>query len=383
MQTNLPFSMEEYRTRLAKYRKELAARGVGSAVVTLPENIYYLTGFHAQSFFRGKFFGLVVTQQEEPILIVRILEEPLVRALTWIERCESIRDTDDTFEVIERALKAAGAANRIGLEHEHLSHGFMRRLAERIPGVEFPDISGTVEKLRLVKSDAEVEYIRRAARVAEAGLAAGVGAVKPGARETELAAAVYGGMLGAGGDYPGIHPFVLSDERTAYVHLTWDHDRRVAASKPVHFEIGGCVKRYGGVIMRTVVSGPPPTVLRERSEALAKGLEAAIGSIRPGVTAGEVDAACRSVIEEAGWGHLFFHRLGYSLGVGFPPGWGEGYFFELRPDFEAPLQENMVFHLVPFLLEDGVMGTGMSETVRVTSDGCEVITNYPRELLEV
>jgi Xaa-Pro dipeptidase len=113
------------------------------------------------------------------------------------------------------------------------------------------------------------------------------------------------------------------------------------------------------------------------------GLNAAIETIKPGVTAGEVDAACRGKFIAAGIDQYFHHRTGYSIGIAFPPDWGEGHAMSLRSGDPAVLEPNMTFHMPPGVLVYGKYGIGFSETVRVTENGCEVLTEFPRELLVV
>jgi Xaa-Pro dipeptidase len=114
---------------------------------------------------------------------------------------------------------------------------------------------------------------------------------------------------------------------------------------------------------------------------MIEALETIIGAIRPGVTSGSVDEAGRGVVERAGLAEHWLHRTGYSIGVGFPPGWGEGHIFDLKPKDDRRLAAGMTFHLVPLLLLPGTGAMGFSETVLVTRTGCEVLTRVPRRLL--
>jgi Xaa-Pro dipeptidase len=118
--------------------------------------------------------------------------------------------------------------------------------------------------------------------------------------------------------------------------------------------------------MRVVSVGDPDEEVRRRAEVVSEALTAAIEAIKPGARSGDVDAACRGMIEDAGYGHLFRHRTGYMLGVAFPPGWGEGHITDLKPHDDAVLVPNTVFHLVPILHDPGNHGIGMSETILVT-----------------
>ncbi|HZU17359.1 MAG TPA: M24 family metallopeptidase, partial [Candidatus Dormibacteraeota bacterium] len=115
-------------------------------------------------------------------------------------------------------------------------------------------------------------------------------------------------------------------------------------------------------------------------DACSRALDAAIAAIRPGVTAGSVHDAGQRVIDQAGFEPNFRKRLGYSVGVGFAPDWGEGHILHLSREDPTVLEPGMVFHLPPALRRYAVVGVGCSETVAVTADGAEVITDFPREL---
>jgi Xaa-Pro dipeptidase len=135
--------------------------------------------------------------------------------------------------------------------------------------------------------------------------------------------------------------------------------------------------------MRRVVLGAPSDWQSRLAAASLAGLEAAIAAIRPGVPASEVDAACRAEIAAAGYDEGFRHRTGYSIGLNFPPDWGEGHICHLKAGDERPLKAGMVFHLVPQVFDGRRASIGFSETVLVTEDGSEVLTEFPREFREI
>jgi Xaa-Pro dipeptidase len=133
--------------------------------------------------------------------------------------------------------------------------------------------------------------------------------------------------------------------------------------------------------MRTVVVNRPDQTCRRLEAVVREALEKAIAAIRPGTTCGEVDAACRDTIEAAGFGHGFRKRTGYSIGVAYAPDWGEGHIASLQPGDDTVLEPGMVFHLPPAIrLPERCVG--LSEIVLVTDPGHEVLTSFPRELLQ-
>jgi Xaa-Pro dipeptidase len=239
---------------------------------------------------------------------------------------------------------------------------------------------GIVEGCRAIKSPGEIAYIRRAAAAAVAGLKAGLREVRPGRTENQVAGAIYAGMLRAGSEYPSSQPYVVTGLRAALGHASYA-GHKIKKGDLVYIETGGCIRRYGGAIMRMVPVGTPSAEARKTASVVLAALNAIIEVIKPGVTSGTVDQAGRRIIEEAGLGKYWLHRTGYSIGIGFPPGWGEGHIFDLKPDDVRTLQPGMTFHLVPLLLIPDMGAMGFSETVLVTKSGCEVLTRMPRRLL--
>lgn len=146
-------------------------------------------------------------------------------------------------------------------------------------------------------------------------------------------------------------------------------------------EVSGTIQRYSGALVRASTVGPPSDLVRRLADVCIEALNRAIGTIKPGVTCGEVDLACRGTIERAGFYNYFRKRTGYSLGIAFAPDWGEGHIVSLKKDDPTPLEPGMVFHMPPALRVPAQCGVGFSETVLVTASGCEVLTDFPRELV--
>jgi Xaa-Pro dipeptidase len=229
-----------------------------------------------------------------------------------------------------------------------------------------------------MKSPEELALIRRAARVCEAGMRAGVEAAKEGALDFEIAAAVHHGLIGAGGDYMSYPPFVNVGWSSSLVHNTWN-GTRVRPGDLIFLEISGVVRRYGAALMRSVAVGPLDSEMERRDRIVHEVLARTIDAIRPGVTSGFVNETCLKAF--ATHGYEVMKRAGYSMGINFPPGWSEGHFLDLSRDNPTVLQPGMVFHIPQPFRVPGEQTVSTSETVVVTEDGCEVLTQFPRELL--
>ena len=368
------FSLNEYRRRIDALRLRMEASGVDLMLVHTPENLYYLTGYQTPGYYWYQ--TLVVPIDREPVFITRLLEASNVEHLSWVEDSRPYGDSDDWVEATREVIAGLGAASgRIGVEKESwfLTLRDFERLSAMLPSAGFVDCSGLVEENRVIKSPAELVYMREAARAAEAGMAAGIEACAAGATENEVAAAVHDAQIRAGSEYTGLPPFITSGSRSALGHATW-YRRAIEPGDTVFLEIPGCVNRYHAAMMRNVFLGQPPERVLEATEVMVEALESTIRFIRPGVAAHDAHHLCRRAIEDAGMGLSFNHRAAYSIGIGFAPDWGEGQIISINDGERRPLQAGMTFHLIPLVYIPGLASVAVSETILVTESGCEALT---------
>src|SRR6056297_2586710 len=220
----LPFPLDEYHARLGGLRTRMDAMGLVAMLTTTPENITYLTGFESPGHYWWQ--GMVIPLHGEPTTISRLLEIAGMTALSWIEPEFNVgyRDDQDPMEMLAGQLTAMGLdGGRVGYERDgwFFTAAQQDRLFSLLPGVDWIDASGTVEEGRVVKSPPEIERIRDAGRTTEAGMRAGIDAVRAGATENEVAAELMSALIRSGSEWPSIVPFVASGERGAIGHATW------------------------------------------------------------------------------------------------------------------------------------------------------------------
>ena len=377
---DIVFPMAEFERRLAELRRRMGVKGVDAMIVTTPQNITYLTGYQTTGYYY--FQTLVVPLEGEPFMVIRRLEDSNVQTRTWVEQSRPYEDTDEPIGKLSKALDEFGfAQKRIGYEKH--CYFFRATEQERLFGLaakaQFVDCSGLVEQGRVVKSEAEIRLMRRAARALEAGMQAGIDATKPGVSENDVAAAIHYAMFRAGGEYPAVAPFVCSGPRCAIGHATWE-GRTIGRNEPVFLELGGCIQRYHVAMMRSIWVGDPTPEIREAEKVLSEAIEAVMASMKSGVPASRPDAVNRAMVEKNSFGGRQTTRSGYSIGIAYEPDWGEGHILSLQANEERPLQENMVFHVIPYIVVPGKTCFGMSETVRVTPSGGEALVNYERKI---
>ena len=231
-----------------------------------------------------------------------------------------------------------------------------------------------------MKSAKEIEYIRTAGRYCAASLDAAIEAVAPGAKETDVSAAAHFGLHAAGSEYLG-HSAQFVAGPAAGLAFECAERRQIGEDDVVYMEAGGTHNRYNCMLSRTVIVGRPDPKWAAMVAASRDALNAAKAVIRAGITSHEVDAAARTTMNASGFGDYFRHRTGYSIGIGFPPDWGEGRIMSLNENDPTVLEAGMCFHLIPDLKIAGEGGVVFSESLTVTEDGYEMLSEYPEEIV--
>lgn len=377
---DLPFAMDEYRARLENVRAEMERRGIDLLVLFAPENLYYLTAYNTKGYYTYQ--CLLVPLRAEPMFITRHLESDNVRYHTWIDRVDDYRDEEDPMALTQKVFVELGADDAtLGVEMNSwfLLPETLLRLQASFPRATFVNASGLVEQFRMIKSPAEIEYTRQAARAASAGIKAAIEATRAGVVDNVPAAAAYNARTLAGSEYVSSPVYVVAGPKSGLAHNSFE-GRMIEPGDVVFYEMGASIKRYHAATMRSAVIGEPSDYVRRASEASQAGLQAALEVLGPGVKAADADAACRETIRRLGFGEFHHHRLGYHLGVAFPPTWVQRDVFSLNVGVQERVQPGMIFHLVPAILIPEVGGLGNSETVLITEDGNEVLTDVDLKL---
>lgn len=376
----LAFPVSEYRRRLDTLHQHMDAGNVDVLLVTTCININYLTGYHNSG--QDRYQCLIVPRNGEPHFILRKLWYTAVLGLSWTKEGSPVGDTDDMFEAtLSALLKIGGETCSVGYDHSNLGlpPAIIDGLRKAMPKAKFVPASGLVERCRLYKSPVEIERVRAAAKLSVIGFEAAFNEMEPGKTEKDVMAASYNAMVRGGSDYVSAQPIVVSGYRKPPRRCLTE-GRPLRSGTSVWYEGSAFVSRYGAPIMRTTSIGRPSADLIKISNVMVKALNAILETAGPGVTSGAVDRAARSIVEDAGLGEHWLHRTGYSVGVSFPPTWGEGEIMDIKAGDSRILEPHMVFHVVPWVLVPELGCIGNSETWMVTETGVEVLTETPREL---
>lgn len=375
------FPKEEYEGRQAKAREGLSRAGIDALIITGPENIFYLTGQQTPGYYT--FQALVLPVEGDPVFVIRQLEYFNFIANTFISDAEIYQDSEDPIVFLMKVIERKGLSKkRVAIDKRgwFLPIAVYETLQSALGAIH--DGAGIVEALRAVKSPLEVEKLEKAASYVDAGMRAGLDAVRPGASDNDLVAAMMEAAIKAGSEYMGMEPLVSTGRRTGVPHGTW---RRTAlsANDPAFLEMAAVHDRYHAALMRSAWVGPVPHEAEEMMKVCQDALAASLEKIKPGVLCEVPHNACQAVIDAAGYTDNFRKRLGYSVGISFAPDWGEGAILSLNKGVKTELQPGMTFHLPPALRIYGRFTVGVSETIVVTEDGWRQLGTIRRDLTRV
>ena len=385
----LNFSLDEYAERLARTRDAMNERGLDCLLVVDPSNMAWLTGYDGWSFYTHQ--CVIVRHDAEPIWWGRGIDAAGALRTVYLAEDNIIGYPDHYVQSTERHpmdhlaqmladMGHAGSKIGVELENYYYSAAAHRSLLDHLPGASLVDATALVNWRRLVKSDTEIQYMRAAARIVESMHAAIYDMIEPGLKKNLLAAEIFrSGVAGTDdywGDYPAILPMLPTGMDATAPHLTWD-DSVLAAGDITFFEIAGCYRRYHCPLSRTISLGKPPQKYLDAEKAVLDGMAAGLEQARPGSSAEDIAIAFFETLESHGFKKD--NRTGYSIGLSYPPDWGERT-MSLRRGDTTELKPNMTFHFMPALwLDDG--GLEITESVVITDSGYDRLAEVEQRLL--
>ncbi|MEO1192973.1 MAG: Xaa-Pro peptidase family protein [Pseudomonadota bacterium] len=374
----LHFERAEFAGRIAAARRRLAEAELSALLVFGQESHYYLTGFDTGGFV---FFQcLVVTADETPLtLLTRRPDKEQARLTSVIEDvrlwydAEGKDPSEDLLEILEeKGLKGS----RIGIERD--TFGLLAKnydqVRERLAGwCSLEDGSDVIRGLRLIKSPAEIAYVRKAAQLADRSLEAMLEIAGPGVFEGDIAAAGSAAIFSGGGDAPPSGPVLGSGERALLVRASTGY-RHLDPVDQLTLEFAATYRHYNACLMRTVPIGEGRARQEQMFRVTFEALQAMTEAAKPGRPLGEIDAAHRRVFDDKGFGHARMSACGYSLGATYKPSW-----MDVPPMLylgnPLPAAPGMVLFLHA-ILADAEAGLAMSlgHTLVITETGAEILS---------
>lgn len=379
------FTAAEFAGRLARVRDEMAARDLDWLVAIHPASIHWLTGSDAKSY--QEFQCLLVGPEGKPLVVLARQGE--VHEFETDSLADEVNgfgggENEDPIAAFARLARRHGLlSGRVGLEvpayYLHPHHYLALR--EVLGAALATDASELIAGLKLVKSPAEIGFVRQAAALADLGMARFAGDLAAGRTELALAGGVYETLLANGSGIAASPINLVSGPRSAYSHGA-PTARRLAPGDFGSIELGATFNRYTATLGRQFALGRPTARMAELHDVVRRAADAMIAAIRDGVPATVPHQAARAIIGKAGLEPYRVHTSGYSLGPGFPPSWAEP--LHMIGDSPYMLKAGMVLTVEPpvFIGPEG-LGARIIDNVLVTNEGAELLGRAPRALIVV
>ena len=387
--TTAAFDDSEYAGRRARVRQRMDEAGFDLLICQDPANMYWLTGFDGWSFYtpqavlfhRDDRFPVWFGRAQDALSAVMTTDLPDDNIVAYSEPLVHHPDRHPFDELCDLIGQRGWSAASIGVEldaHYYTARAH-RHLVDGLGGARIADSRELVNWARLVKSPAELSYMREAGRLATTVMERALERLRPGVPQKDIIADVYhtqiSGLDGKHGDYTSLCPLIQVAEGTATPHLTWTSDT-LPDEGLVVMELAAARRHYHAPITRTAHIGAPSREIARLAETIVEGGNVALQAARPGTTCADVEAVWQGVLNRHGYSKE--SRVGYSIGLGFPPDWGERT-ASLRPGDTTVLEAGMCFHF-----QSGVWlerhGAAISESFVVTANGGERLCDVERAL---
>ncbi len=386
------FEKSEYLGRVARTKSAMEALGVDLLLVASPANQFYLTGYDGWSFYTPQMV-VVAAEEEQPIWFGRAMDAVGATFTAFMDEDHILPYPDGYVSSGERhpigflaeTIKQRGwGARRIGIEMDeyYYTARWHQILTSALPDATFVDAFLAVNRVRMKKSDREVAFMMEAGQIAAAAMQATIDAARPGVRQCDAIAELYrvttGGTPEIGGTFTCKPPNAMVGEYCSAPHLSWT-DAPLREGEIFYIELGGCRHRYHSPLSRCLYLGRPSERMTHIAAVIAEGLDAVLDAIKPGVVCEELAAVWQRTI--ARHGIEKDSRIGYPVGIGYPPTWGE-LTCSLRAGDRTVLEPNMTFHCIPAIWMDDY-GLVISESFVVTEKGAKTFADFPRKLFDL
>ena len=386
------FDDAEFDRRRSEVRRRMEDAGFDLLVCQDPANMNWLTGFDGWSFYMPQAV-LVHRDNEAPIWFGRAQDARSASITTNLPAASIVayseplvhHPTRHPFDELCDLVRQRGWGDaRVGVDFDspYYTARAHRHIVAGLPDATVSDNRELVNWARLVKSQAELACMREAGELATRVMNRALASLAPGVRQKDVIADVYHAQVsavdGMYGDYTSICPLIQVAEATSTPHLTWT-DEPLPEAGLVVTELAAARRHYHAPLTRTAHLGKAPSHIERLAAVIVEGGDRALEAARPGVTCAEVEAVWQGFLNRHGYRKE--SRVGYSIGVGFPPDWGERT-ASLRPGDTTVLEAGMCFHFQSGMWLDD-FGAAISESFVVTDTGGERLCAVDRDLFVV
>ncbi len=381
----LDFSKEEYLNRQKKVRATMKQAGIDLLMVHLPVNINYLTGSRAKGWqtYQVLFFPV----EERPLtFLTRLPEIPEVRDMSLIDdiRPYGGREPENPIDVVAAIMQEKAYPKlRIGMEapQYYLTPQEYHQLNDLLGDAKVCEPNILIQDIKLIRSPSELTFIKKAVAMTDAGMDAGIDAMRMGSTEHEVSAAIHQCIIGLGSDPPASPLNICMGDRSHYSH--WQPDGKILKKGDFgHIQFGPSYKRYSSTIGRQICLGKPTGRQKEIYQIARDATEAVMARMKEGVPGADMHKVARDVISKAGMDHGRIHSTGYAMGMAFPPSFVDA--GVLDGDSTYILKAGMVVAVEPPVFSwDECIGARLIQNVLVTETGIEQLPQTTLDLIEI
>jgi Xaa-Pro dipeptidase len=358
----LTMNFSDRHRRLAR---ELTSNEIDAACILKPHNVFYVAGYAPVC------AGIIAFPDSDPVYCTLWLDAPEAKRFCAMANLSVYIFPRQTLmsKLIEIILKRKPSPKKIGVEKDFIVLRDYEMLSASFSDVQFLNITPAVDQLRAIKSEEEIEMIRKSASISDKGMEAALKAVQPGVSELDIAAEAEYVMKRLGSEKTAFSTFVASGERTLLAHPIASR-RQIKSGEPVVVDLGATWSGYASDICRTTFAGEPTPQQAEYLTTIVKAQEAASSVIREGIPCQDVYEAAYRVFDEYGLSKYLPDDIGYGVGL------RQSEFYPvIEKGSLTILKENMVVALLQTTSYSKKMGgLRVEDTFRVTKTVCEKLT---------
>ena len=376
------FSKEEFQERWKKVRDSMKKFEIELLMVIAPTNINYLIGTPAKGYqeFEVLFFSI---NSDPSVMFTRRSE---VEMMTDYSLADEVygwggQESEDPIDALKKLMIEKNFLNkRIGIEvpYYYLHPFEYKKITDMLGNSIVHDSTNLIGDIKLIKSEDELNYVRKASDIADKSFNAGLNKIVSGISEREVSAAIHNEMFMNGGDIPSSPMNFLTGNRSMYAHGE-PSDRKIQIGDFMHLQFGSHYRRYCCTIGRNICLGAPNKKMKEIFEVTKEAGDACIAEMGPGKKVKIAHDAAVAVIKSAGMDKYRLHMTGYAVGIAFPPTWVEPLIVDGSSN--KTFEKGMVIAVEPPIFSyDDKIGVRLIDNVIITDDGVEVLSKTSREL---
>ena len=386
------FSNKEFISRINKVKLKMIEKGIEILLISNPANQFYLTVYDGWSFYTPQMV-LIHVNDAQPYWIGRRMDAVGAKFTSFLNK-NHIVSYPDTYVastikhpmnfLVEFIKKKKWHKKNIGVEMDdyYYSAKWHQILKKNLSQSKFVDAFLLVNWVRMIKSDQELLYMKQAGQIANLAMKNAMKKAKPGIRQcdviAELNKTTTSGTKKVGGTFTCKPPNAMVGEYCSAPHLSWT-DKKLKKNEIFYLELGGAKHRYHVPLARCIYMGKAPEKILRIAEIIKEGLNSVLDRVKPGVSGHDLEEVWKKVISK--YNIEKDSRIGYPVGIGYPPTWGE-LTTSLRKGDKNIIHENMTFHCIPALWMEK-FGIVISETFVVKKKGAERLTNYSQKLFDL